>query len=158
MGQNKTMANVTLRTTTAEEYEQLLVVLSEDYARQQTLSGKEMTYAQARKETERLLPDGPRTANNLVLTALDGDQPVGSIWIIVKPAEGPRGWINSLWVNAECRGKGYGKALMVAAEQVAAEHGLTTLGLNVFAHNTVAVKLYDELGYEVTAQQMSKTL
>lgn len=152
------MANVTLRTTTPEEYEQLVDRLAADYAEQKTRSGGKMSYAEARTETEQALPDGPQTANNLVLTAVDGDQPVGSVWIILTPREPPRGWINSVLVNVESRGKGYGRALMLAAERVAAEHGATSLGLNVFAHNTAAKKLYDDLGYQVTAQQMSKPL
>jgi ribosomal protein S18 acetylase RimI-like enzyme len=47
---------------------------------------------------------------------------------------------------------------MEAAEQQAREFGCTTLGLNVFGGNEVAIKLYESLGYRTTSHQMSKQL
>jgi hypothetical protein len=35
---------------------------------------------------------------------------------------------------------------------------MTSVGLNVLGNNTVARGLYDNLGYQVTAQQMKKVL
>lgn len=45
------------------------------------------------------------------------------------------------------RGKGVGRALMVAAEAWAREVGVRKLTLGVFAHNERAIRLYRGLGY-----------
>ena len=46
---------------------------------------------------------------------------------------------------------------MLAAERELAARGWHELGLNVFGYNTAAIRLYESLGYEVAAQQMTKT-
>lgn len=56
------------------------------------------------------------------------------------------------------RGKGYGRATMLAGEVAAKELGATTMGLNVFGFNKPAINLYTSLGYEVSSQNMMKTL
>jgi ribosomal protein S18 acetylase RimI-like enzyme len=47
---------------------------------------------------------------------------------------------------------------MQAAERLACEYGCSSLALNVFGGNEVAIKLYESLGYRTTSQQMTKQL
>ncbi len=47
---------------------------------------------------------------------------------------------------------------MLLAEIEARTRGAVELGLNVFAHNTVAVNLSQSLGYEMTSMRMRKRL
>jgi ribosomal protein S18 acetylase RimI-like enzyme len=47
---------------------------------------------------------------------------------------------------------------MEALHEQARELGATTIALNVFGHNATAIRLYDSLGYAVTAQQMRRDL
>ena len=61
-------------------------------------------------------------------------------------------------VNADQRGKGRGKAIMIAGEAAALMAGSTRLALHVFGHNTVARRLYERLGYEIIDQGWSLTL
>ena len=56
------------------------------------------------------------------------------------------------------RGKGYGRALLRAAEEETLRNGVPTLGLNVFGRNHVARKLYESSGYSITQIAMSKEL
>jgi GNAT superfamily N-acetyltransferase len=56
------------------------------------------------------------------------------------------------------QGKGYGRALLQAAEQQAARHGSKAIGLNVFGTNTVARRLYESSGYQITSMNMRKEL
>jgi len=51
-------------------------------------------------------------------------------------------------VAAEHRRAGVGTQLMQAAEEWAAEAGITKLELHVFPHNKPAISLYDKLGYK----------
>jgi RimJ/RimL family protein N-acetyltransferase len=47
---------------------------------------------------------------------------------------------------------------MELADRLAREHGARSIGLNVFAHNTVARTLYASLGYDEAAVVMRKDL
>jgi GNAT superfamily N-acetyltransferase len=152
-------ATVVLRAMTEPEYEQFTIRVVGDYARQIVDAGEvlpETAEEQARDETEGLLPDGVGTTNMLLLTAFDDDRPVGSLWLALPSGRRTVAWVFMVLVDAAERGRGYGRAIMLAAEQELASRGIHELGLNVFGHNTVARKLYEDLGYEITAQQMAK--
>lgn len=58
-------------------------------------------------------------------------------------------FVNNVAVVAGFRGHGVGKALMVLAEEKAAEAGLDKCALTVGTDNERAVGLYQHLGYEV---------
>ncbi len=62
------------------------------------------------------------------------------------------GWlhIGTLWITEELRGYGYGKALLLAAEQEAVSHGC--LNAYVFTYSFQAPGFYQHLGYEVFAE------
>jgi RimJ/RimL family protein N-acetyltransferase len=53
-----------------------------------------------------------------------------------------------LMVAAGHRRAGIGTRLLSAAEEWAAEHGVSKLELHVFPHNEPAIALYEKLGYE----------
>ncbi|HET6988979.1 MAG TPA: GNAT family N-acetyltransferase [Kribbella sp.] len=109
----------------------------------------------AYRETDRLLPKGQTTENHLIWLAYAGDGPVGSLWINTRP----RGaFIYGIEVDADQRGKGYGRAIMLAGEDECRRLGFSRLDLNVFGDNSTAIKLYESLGYTVTSQQMRKEL
>ena len=81
------------------------------------------------------------------------------IWIRVdlkSPAK--NGFIFELYVDEKFRGKGYGKQAMLLIEEEARELGLKSIGLHVFAVNTVARNLYESIGYETTSLNMVKNL
>ncbi|MFC0624825.1 GNAT family N-acetyltransferase [Kribbella deserti] len=110
----------------------------------------------ASNQYDRLLPEGLATAEHLLWIALHGEDPVGSLWIHVKASKSA--FIYMLLVDADQRGKGYGRGIMLAGEQECRALGLDRVELNVFARNRTAINLYDSLGYEVTTQQMRKLL
>jgi ribosomal protein S18 acetylase RimI-like enzyme len=56
------------------------------------------------------------------------------------------------------RGKGLGRATMLAAEEYVRRQGQAEIGLNVFGFNEPARALYESLGYHVVAVQMRKQL
>ncbi|AGY59529.1 GNAT family N-acetyltransferase [Gloeobacter kilaueensis] len=61
------------------------------------------------------------------------------------------GWLDvyQLWVRADLRGQGYGKALMQAVEQAARERGCTQVLLDTFSFQ--APGFYQKLGYQIVA-------
>jgi ribosomal protein S18 acetylase RimI-like enzyme len=111
--------------------------------------------ALAYEQTESLLPEGPATDQQLIWMAVAGDEPVGSLWISTK-SKVP--FIYGIEVDHAHRGKGHGRAIMLAGEEECRRLGHTQLDLNVFGDNTTAIALYDSLGYTVISQQMRKAL
>jgi ribosomal protein S18 acetylase RimI-like enzyme len=143
-----------------QEYEEFLAASVEHYAGSVTRTGvaPDAALAQARETFDRLLPDGLETADVVLRMARAGTDVVGWVWITLPGGDKPIAWIHNVTVLPEYRGRGYGRAIMLAAEAEVTARGLRELGLNVFAANTPAVALYESLGYAVTSQQMAKTL
>ena len=115
---------------------------------------------QRSKEThDRLLPDGLRTEGHHFYKAVAEDERViGHIWLRVEPGDERKGFIFDVFIDEAERGKGYGKAMMVALEAKAKRMKLSSLALHVFAYNTVARHLYEGLGYELKSLNMMKEL
>ena len=63
-------------------------------------------------------------------------------------ADGHRGWVYYLAVASDCRGRGYGEAMMRAAERWAAARGMPKIQLMVRSENTAVLGFYEAIGYE----------
>ena len=146
------MTAIILRPMTAAEYAAWLPSIVDSYAHGLARAGQASADA-ARDAAERqianLLPDGLDTEDMLLFTA-DGDsgRPVGWIWLRLPSTVHGRdaAWVCQVVVHAAERGKGYGRAIMRAAEEELTSRGVARVGLNVFTHNTVALGLYESLG------------
>jgi len=113
----------------------------------------------AAEQTESLLPEGADTPGMLLLTAESQQYGiVGLAWVALEHGEKRSAWIYDIEIVPAHRGKGYGKALLHAVEQLVAHHGVESIGLNVFAGNDVARRLYASSGYETTSIHMRKAL
>lgn len=86
------------------------------------------------------------------------DQPVGYLWIGPARTDQQRWWVWDIVINDDQRGRGLGRQAMLLAEELARNQGATTIGLDVFANNVVARRLYTSLKYEETSVQMRKPL
>ena len=98
---------------------------------------------------------------NQVFIARIEDQNVGYIWVgqVRRVFTGEmQAHILNLFVTKEFRGQGVGARLLKRAEAWAREHHLTRIGLSVAAHNSIAIGLYEKLGYEIETQRMIKIL
>lgn len=118
---------------------------------------------QARASVERTFayhfPEGTPEADHSVYDVVADGKPVGYLWI------GPHvtGQISAWWVwdiaiDADQRGKGFGREAMLLAEDRVREQGGSTLGLNVFGFNAAGRALYESLAYETTSVRMLKKL
>ncbi len=133
-----------------------------DYAIEKVAAGEwpeERATVLAEKQTDALLPDGKATDGMFIVMA-DADEvgPVGYAWLALAGPEVSSAWIYDIAIDEEHRGKGYGRALLNGLEQVACEHGLESIALNVFAGNDYARRLYERAGYKPTSIHMSKRL
>jgi ribosomal protein S18 acetylase RimI-like enzyme len=133
-----------------------------DYAIEKVAAGEwleEHGEALAEEQTATLLPDGKSTDGMFIVMAeVEEIGPVGYAWLALKCPEAAIAWIYDIAIDEEHRGKGYGRALLNGLEEVAREHGLESIALNVFAGNDYARRLYERAGYKPTSIHMSKRL
>jgi ribosomal protein S18 acetylase RimI-like enzyme len=151
-----------LRPMTQEELDARLPVLKREYAQDEVRAGRdtpETVHANVAALLDRLLPDGVATEGHLLFSGVDATGAVvGYLWLGLPGQQRPQAWVYEIAVDAEFRRRGHGRALMLAAEDVLRERGVTSLGLNVFGHNPGARALYDSLGYETMSVAMAKDL
>ncbi|BBH69399.1 putative N-acetyltransferase YycN [Actinoplanes sp. OR16] len=153
------MIEVRLQPMTEDEYVSWRAEAEAHYARSVEATGRSSRDAarQAAETYARLLPGERDTPGNHFWYAYDGDLRVGFLWIVVTEATGSA-LVHNVAVDEDKRRQGYGRAIMLAAERWCAESGLTRLGLHVFAHNTGARALYEQLGFAETGRNMAKDL
>ena len=105
------------------------------------------------------LENGKLKPNQYVFDVISDGNSIGFLWLVHRSEISEGNWfISEIELLEEFRGKGLGRATMIAAEEFIKDHGGQSIGLNVFGFNAAARKLYDSLDYQVLATQMKKTL
>lgn len=153
---------VELRPMTSGEYVVFRPRLEADYAANLARSGV-MPVAEARRkaadELTALLPHGRLSEGHLLWTAYDGTRAVGEAWVHLRPrSDGLHAFGYQLEVREDLRCQGYGRAVVTAALRECRKRGAVSAGLTVFGFNEGARRIYEALGFELTAQTMSKPL
>ncbi|MBM7440847.1 GNAT family N-acetyltransferase [Streptomyces sp. HB132] len=155
-------AGVTGRPMTEREYAEWAATSAETYAREWVERGVPEEQARRKAETDHAtnLPDGLATPGMYFHVLVHDGAVVGHVWVARRdmPDGDDLGYVFDVEVREECRGRGYGRALMHLAEDVTLDAGLGLLGLHVFTTNTPALRLYESLGYEVTQYNLAKAL
>ena len=153
---------VRLEPMTREQYDAYRVTAETDYAASIRDSGSLPEAEAVAKSTEdfaHLLPDGLDSEGHRFWTAYDGDDAVGMLWLrLTETSEGTTAFGYDFSVREDLRSRGYGRAVMLAAEEVCRDLGVVSISLNVFGHNLVAQSLYEQMGFRVTAIQMTREL
>jgi ribosomal protein S18 acetylase RimI-like enzyme len=154
---------VRLRAMTRDEFAEYLDWVVDDYAGELERNGKatgDAAVAASRASFDGLLPDGVETEGQTLLIAEDEDEVrrVGLLWFGPSTDDASMAWIYDITVDEDRRGEGWGRAIMRAFEGEARSRGYTRAGLNVYADNQVARRLYESLGYAETARQLHKSL
>ena len=113
----------------------------------------------AAADVEQLFPGGTPSPEQLVFVVEANGEAVGELWLMERDLMGqPSLFVYDVHVDEGQRGRGYGKAAMLLAEEEALRRGLDRIALNVFGRNTVARGLYTSLGYVENAIAISKDL
>jgi ribosomal protein S18 acetylase RimI-like enzyme len=133
-----------------------------EYARDLVATGKrpEAATREAAEGMAESFPNGRPSPGHAVFDVVDDSgAPIGYLWI-GPDASGDEGswWIWDVLVDAEQRGRGHGRQAMLLGEQYARAQGAHSIGLNVFAFNASARRLYESLGYELASIRMRKRL
>jgi ribosomal protein S18 acetylase RimI-like enzyme len=99
--------------------------------------------------------------NEAFVAKTDEGTPAGFVWV-AKNHNDFTGQLEASLLNqyvAELyRGQGLGRRLVETAEEWARQQGLPRISLSVGAHNKLAQKLYETLGYHVEMLRMTKKL
>ncbi|MGY0497497.1 GNAT family N-acetyltransferase [Nocardia sp. FBN12] len=134
----------------------------DEYAKDLVAVGQtpEAALRQADDSVAGSFPSGAPAPGHAVFDVVDdaGDI-LGYLWIGPDTSPDPGAWwIWDILIDADKRGRGFGRAVMLLGEEYAREQGAHTLGLQVFGFNTRARGLYETLGYEATSVKMHKRL
>jgi ribosomal protein S18 acetylase RimI-like enzyme len=145
------------RPLTQDEYGPWLEQGKEHYAQSWMDRGVPAAEAWAKSEDDyaRLLPQGPATAGMLLSVLEHEGTPVGTLWLAIAD---DRAFVYNVEADERHRGRGHGRSLMLLAEAQAVAAGRRVLGLNVFAGNTPAERLYESLGYRPVRYALYKEL
>ncbi len=115
----------------------------------------------ASEQFNKLLPQGHQTSDQFFFEAfneMNGDS-IGYLWLGIQERFGRKiTSINHIIIRSDHRGQGWGKALMKAVEAEAKRHGSERVRLHVFQRNTIALRLYESMGFKTTSLDMVKTL
>lgn len=99
--------------------------------------------------------------NEAFMAKTDDGTPAGFVWV-AKTHNDFTGQLEasllSQYVAEPYRGQGLGRRLMETAEEWACQQGLPRVSLSVGAHNRLAQRLYETLGYQVDMLRMTKKL
>jgi ribosomal protein S18 acetylase RimI-like enzyme len=146
-----------LRPMEDEKFVAWLPLLREDYA-QDLVRDYGMSADQAKAKAVAEI-DGHRPAGHSVFVIEVHGEPVGHLWLVERSdAYEPTLVVYDIDVDEPYRGRGYGKAAMLFAEEEARRRGLTRIALHVGARNEVARNLYRSLGFEENEVAMSKPI
>ncbi|MEV7816640.1 GNAT family N-acetyltransferase [Streptomyces flaveolus] len=153
--------SVGARTLTQEEFEAFVRAAQAQYALSFVGRGFPLAEAEkiARSATTSLLPNGLATQGFALRCLVEQEEVVGRLWVADSgPAPEPGAYVYDVEVAEGRRGRGFGRALMLHAEQIAWDWGCRRMGLNVFEGNTVAERLYASLGYRTTLHSIARDL
>lgn len=120
-------------------------------------AGEERTGVEARADEmhSHLLPAGRLNPDHRIGHVMAAGESVGHLWV----ARDDSGWyVWDVAIKPEFQGRGFGRAAMELAEEIARADGANAIGLSVLVTNDIARTLYRSLGYEVVEPQSGPLL
>lgn len=155
-----TVEDVTFEQFGADDLSDWLARSTAEYVGERVAAGDTLDEARANAEAsmDRTFPRGVPAAGQLAGRLFSDGQPIGELWVGQFGTDPRRWWVWDIRIDEPFRGRGLGRKAMSLAEDLARSGGATSIGLNVFAHNTTARRLYTSLGYSPTSVQMRKDL
>jgi ribosomal protein S18 acetylase RimI-like enzyme len=157
------MRDVVLVPMSEEQFQSYLERAVHRYALENIKAGyrtEEDAESKSKEDHLRLLHNGLDTPFNhlFVIKDLASGIQVGALWVKFEEDGSRSGFIYDLFIEEEHRGRGLGKATIRALEKLARERAVRVLYLHVFAHNPVAIRLYQGSGFVVKSMNMERLL
>jgi GNAT superfamily N-acetyltransferase len=153
---------VRLRPILPEEFPSFVAASKAGYAEGIEVHGgqtHEAALEKAEADFPAVLPQGLDTPGHAIFVVEADGAPVGRLWLAERVLGGRRVlYVYDVSIDPGHRGRGYGRAAMIVAEDEARSRGIGRIELNAFGGNGVARGLYRSLGYVETSVQMGKDL
>jgi ribosomal protein S18 acetylase RimI-like enzyme len=133
--------------------EHTLTVYAEDLT-SSSLTGEQIAQHVAESARE-LFPDGGLREGHSVLEVVIEGEAGGYLW--VGPSDSTDDfYVFDVEIDGQFRGRGFGRAAMRAAEEIARERGYHGVALTVADANMVARGLYESEGYETVGARQGR--
>jgi len=150
---------ISLKPMKAEEFSDYKSYFVVDYAHEIMSNygySAEKSHAIAAKELVEDLPQTIDTPDNVLLCIeKTGADTIGYLWYKLLDA-GESVFILDFMLFEDFRGKGFGKATLIALEEKLSQSGVEQIKLRVAFDNHRAKGLYERLGFSVTGYNMIK--
>jgi ribosomal protein S18 acetylase RimI-like enzyme len=156
--------SVRLRPLRDDEYPAFLEESRREYSVDLHENGgmdRDRAEAKAAGDFAMLLPGGLSTPGHTIsaIERVDGGERIGRLWFADHESDGRTvTYLYDITIDEQHRGRGFGRAAMLALEKAAADRGHDVVQLNVFGGNARARRLYRSLGFVETAVSMKKHL
>ena len=150
---------VELRPMTPHSFDAYLAAAIDEYAGEiRHTDGGTWSAAldRSRADYDELLPDGLATRRQVLFDVVEratGDT-VGALWLELRPPSAA--FVYDVHLTSSARGRGLGRAAMLAGAHWCRARALHVLGLSVFGRNAVARGLYESLGYTVVTEALRR--
>ena len=155
---------VTIRPMRSAEYPAYCEYFIDDYGREIAQNfGHSIVVATklAKQELQRCFPNGLASKEHTLLcidAEIGGEASlVGYLWHSINSSDSST-FIYDFYVSDEHRSKGYGKQAIAVLEGQLQAMAIKQIKLRVAFQNQRALKLYQEVGFEITGYNMSKQL
>jgi ribosomal protein S18 acetylase RimI-like enzyme len=135
--------------------------LWKDYRAEFIEAGFSTEYADENIESSKkqYFPKDKLAPGNFLFYAFNDGVKVGKLWLCSVEREGKTEWsVYDIETFDGFRGKGFGRSIMLEAENFVRSKNGASISLSVFGNNIVARKLYDSLHYETIRVGMKKNL
>jgi ribosomal protein S18 acetylase RimI-like enzyme len=155
---------VKLTLMTENEFKAYLEEDIQDYASVNIRNGywdESEALEKSRQAHDQLLPNGLASKDQHLFSIVEeaSGRTVGALWLDIKPDRPtPFAFIYDIKIKEGLRGRGYGRQALYAAEHLLRSMNIKTLSLHVFADNTAAKSLCDQVGFETISYNMRKNL
>lgn len=151
-----------VRPMTLEEFPDYFQGQVDTYAAEKVAAGKctlEEALSESKEEMANLLPDGLMSEGQFVFVAELRNERIGTVWVdIDTDLEVPRAFGLDIEIDNALRGQGLGRDLMRTTQAECRKRGAKGFALSVFGHNSIARKMYESFGFEVTEEMKKMVL
>jgi ribosomal protein S18 acetylase RimI-like enzyme len=153
---------IKFRKMSGDQFRTYRKVRLEDYAQDIARNYKrpiEEVRVEVKKQIKQILNHGLSTRGHFLYNVLERKtgEAVGLVWFQVDEAK-KSAFLYDLLIRETFRGKGYGRKTLELLATKLRRMGIAQLGLHVFAHNRIAIKLYKTQGFYTASLNMQKNL
>lgn len=149
--------NITIEDFTQADYEDYLNYAIDEYAETNIKSGNwtaDEAKAKSQKQYDSILKDGFKSEGHVFWkVCLDGNK-VGLFWFYRNPNNLKNIFVYDTRIEKEYQNQGIGTYTFSIIRERLKDLGVHKISLNVFAHNTGAIRLYERLGFEFVSHNM----